>query len=136
MSEIVLYMDAPSIVIQGEGGIGMLQQGTKTIKERSWSQITATFLNASKVATAPTSARYRIDDITNGSKREILDWTAIGTPAATETVTITTAQNRILSEGSVRELRQVTVEATVSSGSFREAYQYEIINLAGTDNDT
>ena len=133
MSEIVLYMDAPSIAI--EGGLGMLAQGTKTVNERSSSQITATFLNASKVATAPASARYRIDDITCG-KREILDWTAIGSPGTSETVTITAVQNRILSEGSKRELRQVTVEATSSSEPFREAYQYEVINLAGTDNDT
>ena len=119
--------------MQGEGGSGMLQVGTDAVNERSSSQITATFLNASKVATAPTSARYRIDDLTN-REREILDWTTIATPTATETVTITAEQNRIVSEQNVRELRQITVEATSGGQPFREAYQYEIVNLIGTDN--
>lgn len=112
-----------------------LQQGTQPVNERSVSEISATFLNTSKVEAAPTSARYRIDDITRG-KRQILDWTAIASPGVTETITITAAQNRILSTGVDRERRQVTVEATVSGEPFREAFEYEIINLLGTDNDT
>lgn len=134
MSEIVLYMDAPSIVLRGEGGVGMLQVGTDAINERSQSQITATFLNASKVEAAPTSARYRIDDITDGRKQQVLDWTTIATPSATETITITAVQNRILNGGRKRELRQVQVEATSSGEPFRETHQYEIINLLGIDN--
>ena len=135
VSEIVLFMDAPSIAIYGGGGVGVLQQGTKTVNERSSSQITAVFLDPSLVENAPDSARYRIDDITNG-RREILDWTAIAAPSATETITITAVQNRILGDGNHRELRQVTVEATESSEPFREVHQYEIKNLFGTDNDT
>jgi len=112
-----------------------LQQGTQPVNERSVSFISATFLNSSKVEQAPTSARYRIDDITRGN-RQILDWTAIAAPSVTETITITAEQNRILSTGNCRELRQVTVEATVSGEPFRAAFEYEIINLLGTDNDT
>jgi len=120
--------------MQGEGGSGMLQIGTDSINERSNSQVTATFLNASKVATAPTSARYRIDDITDGRKTEILDWTTITTPTATETISVTAAQNRILSNSNMRELRQVQAEGTTSGEPFRNIYQYEIVNLLGIDN--
>lgn len=113
-----------------------LQQGTQPVNERSVSEVTATFLDSSKVEQAPTSARYRIDDITRGSRRQILDWTTIAAPSVTETITITAEQNRILSTGNCRELRQVTVEATVSGEPFREAFEYEIINLLGTDDNT
>ena len=113
-----------------------LQQGTESVNERSVSFISATFLDSSKVEQAPTSARYRIDDITRGSKRQILDWTTIAAPGVTETITITAAQNRIISTGNCRERRQVTVEATVSGEPFRDAFEYEIINLLGTDNET
>ncbi len=112
-----------------------LQQGTKPVNERSVSTISVTFLNNSKVETIPTSARYRIDDITRG-KRQILDWTAIATPAVTETITITAEQNRILSTGTDKERRQVTVEATSNSQVFRNTFEYEVINLLGTDADT
>ena len=112
-----------------------LQQGTQPVNERSVSFISATFLDSSKAEQAPTSARYRIDDITRG-KRQILDWTTITTPSVTETITITAVQNRILSTGIDRERRQVTVEATVSGEPFRDTFEYEIINLLGTDNDT
>lgn len=113
----------------------MLQQGTDTVNERSSSQATVTFLDTSRAALTPASARYRIDDITCG-KREILDWTAISSPSSTETITITAEQNRILGDANKRELRQVTIEATSAGQPFREVLQYEIINLKGTDNDT
>jgi len=112
-----------------------LQQGTRFIKERNASRITATFLNTSRQIAVPASARYRIDDITGGKlcSRQVLDWTAIIAPAATETVTITAEQNRILSGSNRKERRQVTVEATGSDGEpFRQDYVYEIENLAGT----
>ena len=55
-------------------------------------------------------------------------------PAASETITITAAQNRILGEGNSRETRQVMVEATTGGEPFREVFQYQIINLHGIDN--
>ena len=114
-----------------------LQQGTKPVNERSASSISATFLDTAKAEQSPSSARYRIDDITRGTKRQILDWTAIAAPSATETISITAEQNRILSTGADKERRQVTVEATSVSGEiFRSAFEYEVINLLGTDNDT
>lgn len=111
-----------------------LQQGTKRVNERSASKITAVFLNESDVPTAPSSARYRIDDITSNrnSPREVLDWTAIASPSTSETITITGTQNRILSDANEVEKRIVTVEGTGSDGeAFRQGFIYEINNLPG-----
>lgn len=87
-----------------------------------------THLNKSKVATAPTTMKYRIDDRTNN--REVLDWTTVSTPGITNTITITDTQNALFSRHNKKELRQVTVKTTDASGNDGlEDFFYEVIRI-------
>lgn len=87
-----------------------------------------THLNKAKVATAPTTMKYRIDDRTNN--REVLDWTAVSTPATTNTITITDTQNALHNRQNQTELRQVTVKTTDAGGNDGlEDFFYEIVRI-------
>ncbi len=108
-----------------------LSHGTKPVQERSACYISATFLSKNNAVVTPVSARYRIDDITRGTK-EVLDWSSI-TPDTTVELVVTSEQNRILNDRNKRELRQVTVEGTQTDGNLvMDAFEYEVINRAGT----
>lgn len=85
-----------------------------------------THLDEDKVNAAPASLNYRIDDLTN--HREVLDWTSVSTPGATNTITITKAQNAFNDRSQDREMRQVTVNAVDSAGN--EGYDIFIYTLA------
>lgn len=85
-----------------------------------------THLDEDKVNAAPVSLNYRIDDLTNG--REVLGWTSVSTPGATNTITITKAQNAFNNRSKDREMRQVTVNAVDSAGN--EGYDIFIYTLA------
>ncbi len=105
------------------------------VSEGSAFSLIASFFNDSTdvwSAVTPTSARYRIDRV-NGDPDcwdTVLDWTTL-TPATSNTITITGAQNAITSCGS-EERRMVTVQAdTGLSGQVCETYRYRIENLEG-----
>ncbi len=111
-----------------------LQQRTKPINERSASVATVKFLNASRNLEAPSSARYRIDDVTKNRRRSVLGWTTIATPSSSEDITVTAEQNRILDDCNKRERRKITVEATSLAGlQYRQTFTYEIKNEPATD---
>lgn len=108
---------------------------SKRVSEGSSFALTASFFNdATDVwsASAPTSARYRIDRV-NGDPDcwdTVLDWTTLS-PATSNTITVTGAQNAITC-GRPDEQRMVTVQADAGlSGQFCETYRYRIENLAG-----
>ena len=111
-----------------------LQQGTKPVQERSASRLTVGFISVGNQLEAPATARYRIDDTTNGARTQVLDWTDIPSPSPSQDIVITAEQNRILSESNREERRVVTVEATGTDGlEFRMPFVYQVINGPATD---
>lgn len=84
-------------------------------------------------ASAPTSARYRIDRV-NGDpscSQTILDWTTLS-PATSNSIVITGAQNEIQDNCAHVEGRQITIQANTGlSTQFEETYSYRVKNLAG-----
>jgi hypothetical protein len=99
------------------------------VNEGSSATFTAAFFNNSWTATAPTSARYRIDNPDNDT--EVLAWTTL-TPATTNSITVTGVQNAIVSNCSRDERRQLIVEGdTGLSTQYRITKDWWIKNLAG-----
>jgi len=87
-----------------------------------------THLDKDGALDTPTAVSYRIDDLT--SVKEVLDWTSINTPSSTNTITITAAQNAINSRSQEKELRQVTVNATDSTGTVvQDIFIYTLIRI-------
>lgn len=80
------------------------------------------------VAQVPTSARYRIDN--PDTNVPVLEWTAL-TPATSNTITVTGAQNAIVCDTSREERRQLTVEATFQSTTWNATKDWWVRNLAG-----
>lgn len=107
------------------------------VKEGSAFSIIASFFDDATdtwATNTPTNARYRIDRI-NGADpscySEVLGWTTL-TPATTNTIAITGAQNAILNDCTYEEKRQVTVEANAALATqYQETFRYSIVNLAG-----
>jgi hypothetical protein len=98
------------------------------VNERAACIFTASFFTDAYVAATPTSARYRIDN--PDSNTEIVGWTTL-TPATSNTITVTGAQNAIVCDTSREERRQLTVEATSSSTTWSSTKDWWIRNLAG-----
>ncbi len=87
-----------------------------------------THLNKDKVLLAPTTLDYRIDDLTNDV--EVLDWTNVGAPGSTNTITITGVQNTLAGRDQGVELRQVSTRTTDSSGNpSQELFHYKLIRI-------
>lgn len=108
----------------------------RDVKEESVAYITASFFSKSGQPVTPVSARYRLDDVTRGVKsaREILGWTDIALIATSYEFTITDQQNAIIDGCNSAERKQITVEVIGSDGlPTRDVYEYQVINLAGTD---
>jgi hypothetical protein len=97
------------------------------IREGEAFRITIMALTENLAAATPTSMRYRIDDLNQGSA--ILDWTSL-TPATSVNVVITAAQNAIRNCGYV-ERRQIVVEASDADGPIRNTMEYDIQDLRG-----
>ncbi len=105
------------------------------VSEGSAFKITARYFDDSTdvwEAITPTSAKYRID-IVNGHPScwtVVLDWTEL-TPAPSNTISITGAQNAIQTCGH-EERRQVTVMANAGLATqYEVTYLYRIKNIAG-----
>lgn len=99
------------------------------VNESSAATFTASFYNDSWTATAPTTARYRIDNPTNDT--EILAWTTL-TPATSNSIAVTGAQNAIVDNGCREERRQLTVQANAGlSTQFQVTRDWWVKNLAG-----
>lgn len=99
------------------------------VNESSTAVFTANFYSDAWVATAPTTARYRIDSLDTG--QAILEWQNL-TPATSNTITVTGAQNAILDGCRNEERRQLTVEANVGlSTQYQVTKDWYIRNLVG-----
>lgn len=108
------------------------------VNEGSACTLTASFFDDSTdtwAASAPTSAKYRIDRINGADPRawyEVLGWTTL-TPATSNSIAVTAAQNAILDTCSYSEKRQVTVKANDSLATqYEQTHLYTVVNLAGT----
>ncbi len=100
--------------------------GNKVLEGSSFQAIASFYDDSSDVwsAATPTSARYRIDRV-NGDPNcweTILDWTTL-TPATSNTITISGAQNAISDDCVYFELRQVTIQANAGlTTQFQQTY--------------
>lgn len=112
--------------------------GNKVSEGSAFSAIASYFDDSSDVwsAATPTSARYRIDKV-NGSEPDcwesILGWTTL-TPATSNTITVTGAQNAIVNDYARSETHQLTITANAGlSTQFQETYRFSVQNLAGVE---
>ena len=85
---------------------------------------------ASRAASAPTTVHYRLDCL--ATKTEILDWTVVSAPAASNSIVITSAQNQILDDAHPRERKQITIklDSGLSTQVIR-AKTWTVSNLEG-----
>ena len=99
------------------------------INEDSTGYLTVTFLDKNGVAAAPVSATYRIHDVLSGT--EIRAETAINPVAAQVELTLTPADNTLVSEANSTEPRRVTVVGVYGHADGVKAdFVYEVKNLA------
>lgn len=100
----------------------------KDINEGSAIDLDLTHLNKSRVLTAPTTLRYRIDDLTN--HREVLDWTVVPTPGSTNTLSITGAQNTLFARRVKRQKMQVSVKTVSPTSEIDQTpFFYDLIRI-------
>ena len=101
-------------------------------KEGSSFVAVAQFRNASTgAAEAPTTARYRIDDIS--TDQVIRDWTTLSV-AASINITITAGDNAIKDQSRRREKRQITVESDFGTDTAtRDCLTYFVENIRRVD---
>ncbi len=72
------------------------------------------------IPAAPNTLRYRVDDLTNVA--EMLPWTSVVTPAATQVLTIPSSVNQMGWPYRDYQLCQLTVERTYSAAGDDPAY--------------
>ena len=106
----------------------VLPYRSEDVNEGSARDLDLTHLNKTRALTAPTTLKYRIDDLTNN--REVLDWTTVAGPASTNTLSITGAQNALFRRGTKRQKMQVTVKTVSSSGEIDQTpFFYDLIRI-------
>lgn len=88
---------------------------TGTVNSGSACAVDYSARNLDNELEAPTSMRYRIDNLTDSVV--ILGWTNVPTPATTGSVTIPATLNAMSRQWRDRQLNQVTFEATFADGS-------------------
>lgn len=100
------------------------------VLEESTFPATAYFrTRATKAATAPTTIRYRVDDLKTG--KILTDWTSVSA-AASVTITITAANNEIQDNASRLERKQLIVQADAGlSTQVNGKVQWRVRNLQG-----
>lgn len=100
------------------------------VNEKSTAYLTITFRDKAGAAQAPTTASYRIDDVTSG--QPVRDDTDIDAPGSTVELTLTVDDNALKNAYAAAEQRRVTVVAEYGAGdAVRAEYIYEVANLAG-----
>lgn len=88
-------------------------------------KIDITSLDFDEALEAPSSLRYRIDNLTD--RLVITQWTAIPTPGTETTLTISAATNAMSTQTKDRQLNQVTFEATYADGTkCKDTLVYEL----------
>ena len=104
------------------------------VKERNSTTVTAYFRDSSNAAEVPTTIHYRIDDLTTGTA--VKAWTSVSA-ASSVTISVTSSENRIISDSNVRERRQITVSADKGlDGETRDTAEWFIENIGGYDETT
>lgn len=77
----------------------------------------------------PATLRYRIDNLS--VVQQVLDWTAVASPATIQTLLIPAALNALLREWDDFETQQVTVEMTSEDGQTQQdVFVYQLVNIA------
>ena len=108
-----------------------IKLGQTNVKERNSIAVTAYFRDSSNAASAPTTVSYRIDDITTTT--EILTWTSV-TTGTSVSITVKSAENKIVNQGDKRERRQITVSADKGTTTeTRSSAEWFIENIGGFD---
>ncbi len=98
------------------------------VNEQSTAYVTAAFRDKTGAAATPTAISYRIDDVATG--QEIRDDTAITPAASTVEITLTPADNAIVSATRPIEVHALTVTATYGDAdAVRGVYLFEVANL-------
>lgn len=98
------------------------------VNERSTAYLSVGFLDKTGAPQQPSSITYRIDD--EATRTAIRDVTAVGAPAATIELTLTPADNAILSPSLAVERHVVTVIGIYGADDQVTAqYVYEVVNL-------
>lgn len=88
-------------------------------------QIAIRSLDFDEALEAPSSMRYRIDNLTD--RFVITQWTTIASPAEEKTITISAATNAMSTATKDRQLNQVTIESTYADGTkAKETVCYEL----------
>ncbi|MCP4985240.1 MAG: hypothetical protein GY928_03955 [Colwellia sp.] len=99
-------------------------------KEKSSFNATAYF-RVGSTATAPTTAKYRVDNLT--TRTELKDWTSL-TVATSNTIAMTSTFNAIQNEANRTEKVQLTVASDPDGDTEnRDTATWTIINLRGFD---
>ena len=99
------------------------------VNEGTTAYLSATFADKTGVAETPTTVVYRIDDVRSGT--EIRGATAVSA-ASTVEITLSPADNRILSAAQNYEARRVTVVAAYGAADQVTAeYTYRVTPLVG-----
>jgi hypothetical protein len=99
----------------------------EVVNEDSTAYLTVTFLDKDGTAAVPSSASYRIDCLTNAS--EVKDDTVL-TPASSIEITLSAADNAIITQTNAIERRLVTVFATYgASDGVKDEYEYNVQNM-------
>ena len=96
------------------------------VNENSTAYLTVAFADKTGAPAVPTSATYRIDDVTNNVP--IRGVTAL-TPAASIEITLVPADNAI--SGRASEIHRVTVTAQYggATDAVNSEYDYQVVNL-------
>lgn len=97
------------------------------VNERSTAYLTATFLNKAGQTQQPTSVSYRIDDAM--TRTQIRGATSVS-PSSTVEITLTPADNAIISPSLATERHVVTVIGVYGeSDQVTAQFVYEVVNF-------
>lgn len=98
------------------------------VNEGSASDIVSTLVDETGAAFTPTTARYRLDDLTSGT--EVIAWTTIATPSSSMTVTIPATANVIVDTNLPEETKVFTLESDFgTSAAQTQDFRYQVRNL-------
>ena len=103
---------------------------TTTVREGSALFLTFTFTDENGDPVTPVSVHWRIDDVESGT--EVVDWTAVSSPASTVNVTVNPTYNAIIDATKVVEKRILTVrmDNSLATQAF-DSKVYRVQNLYG-----
>lgn len=100
------------------------------VNEKSTAYLTVTFRDKAGAAQAPTTVKYKIDDVATGEQVRAEE--EISSPDDTIELRLEVGDNTLLNGIAKTEQRRVTVVAEYGAGDAVTAeFIYEVVNLAG-----